>query len=229
MGRSSIYCAQAEGFSQHCAVWAPDTKVGPTSESPLVHGEKEWCGEPANTCCLFVCRSKNANNSESEVVLHELEVAAMASMILQGWGIVKLLVYNCSFHCGPCQCFNCVFVAPAVCLGQIRSSFPLPTGRFIRVWEKSRTLAQRFSRSTRCAGISSHYWAAISVRFHFIGCSYMTTYWTQWGPKIDTVQWEGCCVCYLREYLACRLLIVNKKKEIQLHYPTIFLESQRQT
>lgn len=31
-----------------------------------------------------LCRSKNANNSESEVVSHELEVAAMADVILQG-------------------------------------------------------------------------------------------------------------------------------------------------
>lgn len=33
---------------------------------------------------VSVCRSKNANNSESEVVLYELEVAAMADVILQG-------------------------------------------------------------------------------------------------------------------------------------------------
>lgn len=32
----------------------------------------------------FVCCSKNANNSESEVVLYELEVVAMADVILQG-------------------------------------------------------------------------------------------------------------------------------------------------
>lgn len=31
-----------------------------------------------------LCPSKNVNNSESEVVLHELEVAAMADVILQG-------------------------------------------------------------------------------------------------------------------------------------------------
>lgn len=32
---------------------------------------------------LFCC-SKNVNNSESEVVLYELEVVAMADVILQG-------------------------------------------------------------------------------------------------------------------------------------------------
>lgn len=37
----------------------------------------------------FFCCSKNANNSESEVVLYELEVAAMARAILQGWGYVS--------------------------------------------------------------------------------------------------------------------------------------------
>lgn len=33
---------------------------------------------------LSFCSSKNANNSESEVVLYELQVAAMADVILQG-------------------------------------------------------------------------------------------------------------------------------------------------
>lgn len=33
---------------------------------------------------LFIRFSKNANNSVSEVVLFELEVAAMADVILQG-------------------------------------------------------------------------------------------------------------------------------------------------
>lgn len=36
----------------------------------------------SSLCCAFC--SKNANNSESEVVLYELDVAAMADVILQG-------------------------------------------------------------------------------------------------------------------------------------------------
>lgn len=37
---------------------------------------------------LSFCCSKNANNSESEMVLYELEVATMADVILQGWGFI---------------------------------------------------------------------------------------------------------------------------------------------
>lgn len=44
-------------------------------------------------CLLSLCCSKNANNSESEVVLHDLEVAAMADVILQGWGSVNNIAW----------------------------------------------------------------------------------------------------------------------------------------
>lgn len=47
--------------------------------------------------CVFC--SKNANNSESEVVLYELEVAAMADVILQGWVVCLTLHNQCESVC----------------------------------------------------------------------------------------------------------------------------------
>lgn len=38
--------------------------------------------------------SKNANNSESEVVQFQLEVAAMADIILQGWDISHCFIHS---------------------------------------------------------------------------------------------------------------------------------------
>lgn len=49
----------------------------------------------------FLCSaswSKNANNSESEVVQYELEVAAMADVILQGWGTVVSATASSLLH-----------------------------------------------------------------------------------------------------------------------------------
>lgn len=81
MGGPSVHCSQTEGHLQHCDVRAPDTKVGSVQSSGLCD-HMSWGLQPMMTC--FFCCSKNANNSESEVVLYELEVAAMARVILQG-------------------------------------------------------------------------------------------------------------------------------------------------
>lgn len=69
---------------------------------------------------FFHC-SKNANNSESDVVLFELEVAVMADVILQGWGFIAGLPlhdsiytigYNYSYHSGFSVFFFCSVSRP---------------------------------------------------------------------------------------------------------------------
>lgn len=97
MGRSPVHCPQTEGHLQHRGVWAPDKKVSSFQSSRLCDQImsnsvfflwKLLFPSPHPRTRFFWC-SKNANNSESEVVLYELEVAAMTRVILQGWACIS--------------------------------------------------------------------------------------------------------------------------------------------
>lgn len=143
MGGPSVHCSQTEGHLQRCDVWAQDTKVGSFHQSNSMffsflscRYSSQWNPEPT----FFRC-SKNANNSESEVVLHQLEVAAVARAILQGWGCISKPLTK------PMSCCN-LGLPVSVFHIQTKSSSPLLTGASVRVCGRSRTSAPRSSTSS---------------------------------------------------------------------------------